>query len=62
MSGACVQESQGVEVLRMLADRWQDAADETQSPVLRACYTRRAARYRELAASRVSADPAIQPQ
>jgi hypothetical protein len=60
MSYGDAQEQQGSGVLRMLADRWQDAADEAACPTLRDCYARRAARYRELAAARLSAE-SVQP-
>jgi hypothetical protein len=60
MSSGMVAAEAGVEVLRVLADRWQDAADETQCPTLRACYAKRAARYRELAARQTPRDAAGQ--
>ena len=52
MSGVHGNREQGAEVLRMLADRWQDAADEASCPTLRDCYAKRAARYREMAADK----------
>lgn len=49
MFGPRIVENHDVEVVRMLADRWQDAANEASCPTLRDCYAKRAARYREMA-------------
>ena len=44
-----------------MAERWQEASREVANGVLRACYTRRAERYLELAARASASRPADLP-
>lgn len=39
-----------VAILRRLAKKWREAADDTAEPTLRSCYVERAASYERLAA------------
>lgn len=53
-----------VTILRRLADKWREAANEVEVPALRRCYVERAATYERLAARehQSSGRPATDPR